>query len=63
MQINRLLETLLSSTHSQKIGLMKLAVEYGVESPEIQEQTDRQIETLNQLQVITRAEYKTAIHA
>jgi hypothetical protein len=50
---------LLASIHTQKAGLMKLAVEYGVESPEIQEQTDRQIETLSQLVMITQAELET----
>jgi len=53
------LSNLLASINTQKAGLMKLALEYGVESPEIQEQTDRQIETLSQLAMITQAESET----
>jgi hypothetical protein len=53
------LSNLLASINTQKAGLTKLAVEYGVESPEIQEQTDRQIETLSRLAEITQAESET----
>ncbi len=50
------LSNLLDAIHTQSVGLTKLAVEYGVESPEIKECTDRQISTLSVLAMLTQAE-------
>jgi hypothetical protein len=56
------LSNLLYAIYTQSVGLEKLALEYGVESPEIKECTDRQISTLSVLEhlaMLTQAEAET----